>query len=124
MEVRFENAQLEEAYRVSKQRGYKCYGFQKDVAITQFFFVNSEDKIGTVQARWGGICLSTVHVPNKKYGTGFGLNGLHGFASPEDIDQAFATTPEWAIRGVVKKYKNWDEYISTPLNKILNYFEI
>ena len=120
MEVRFKNAQLEEAYRVAKQKGYKCYTSQRKV-VTYFYFVNAENKIGVAKQRQDGcdgIFFSTVHVPSQKYGVGFSINGLNGFASPEDIDDTFKFIPTHCQ---VEAYKNWEEFASSGF---INFFEI
>ena len=126
MEIVFANQELKRAYNVAKSRNYKCYAFQKNRNISQFFFENESGKIGTAHEHFGGITLGTVHKPNRNCGTGFRITDKNSdFASPENIDSAFILAPYWASRtdvAAVKKYKNWQEYASKET--ILNYFEI
>ena len=55
--------------------------------------------------------VSSVHMPNKTTGTGY---GLFDRITPENVRQAMLTlSPNWASgrdRQSVRKYKDWDEF--------------
>ncbi|MBM6698730.1 hypothetical protein H5976_08775, partial [Streptococcus alactolyticus] len=68
---------------------------------------------------FGGIRFSTVHIPCKNCGSGFGLTDDQGIIEPtiNDAKQAFINYPQWVNiydRASVKKYIDWNHYISQP----------
>lgn len=118
--------ELQKVVDICKANGIKVYGFQTNTPISQILLVDSSGNIGTVSEYFGGLRYSTEHKAGYGNGTGFILseNGSCESASLELIKQAMLTIrPFWA-QGDVIKYKNWDEYISDPINRILTYFEI
>lgn len=120
---KFENQDLEKVVSIAKDRGYKVYTFKSSGNIKQIFIVNQESQIGSCSAYFSGVNFSTVHKPNQSVGTGFRTSGE--FADPERIDLCFRTYPEWYVSDKnVVKYKSWDEYISSPINRILKYYEL
>lgn len=119
---KFENQDLEKVVSIAKDRGYKVYTFQSAGNIKQIFIVNQENQIGSCSAYFGGITFSSVHKPDKEIGTGFRVSGE--FADPEKLDICFRSYPSWPTSKNVIKYKSWDEYISSPINRILKYYEL
>jgi len=80
-------------------------------------------KIGTCSTYFGGVNFSSVHKPNKEVGTGFRLSGE--FAEPELLDICFRTKPDWYVKDSnIVKYESWEEYVSSPINRILKYYEL
>jgi len=91
-----------------------------DTDYWNFLTFSDGINIGYAQLdRYGrGIDFSTVNVPNKNCGTGFGLDVV---ADPtiEDIKKAFMFAPSWAKnedRKCVVKYKSLEEYLKNPTN--------
>lgn len=106
----------------AKANGFKVYGFQKDREITQIFIAN-ENGVCTVSLGLGGFSLSTCHKPQRNFGTGFGLEESLGDITVEDMNRAISVIkPHWAGSGYVKKWANWEEYVSRET--ILKYFEL
>ena len=124
--IKFKNQELAKAVRIAKQNNYRVFAFQKDV-ISQVFVVSETDEIGTIAADWDGIRYGTVHKPCRDFGTGFRLNKYIDIV-PSVIDNIIKCTktnkPNWAKKGMVLKYKNWNEYINFGANKVLHYYEI
>jgi hypothetical protein len=94
---------------------------------TYFYFTDGKN-IGYCQEDYfGGIKFSTVHIPCRNCGTGFGLNE-DGLFNPtiEDAKRAFIIAPHWANRNdvqSVKKYESWQQYISKPLNNMCEHIQ-
>ncbi len=77
----------------------------------EYCFVTDGTRIAYVQWSDYRTSVSTVHMPNKYTGTGF---GMFDEITPENVRRAMVTVaPAWA-RDVqsVKKYKNWASYHS------------
>lgn len=83
---------------------------------TTYFHFTDGVNIGYCQEGYfGGIRFSTVHIPNKNCGTGFGLTDDPGIYSPtiEDAKKAFIKAPYWANyhdAAAVKKWANWEAF--------------
>jgi len=103
------------------------YSPYNDNRLSTYFFFTDGENIGYCQSGYfGGLRFSTVHKPCRECGTGFGLTDDPGLFEPtiQDAKQAFIIAPNWASskdRQAVRKYKNWDEYTSSSINKILSY---
>ena len=83
------------------------YGYYTDGTRIAYFQVGE----------WGGIDISTVHVPNKNSGTGF---RMYDGITPRDSDilSGFAHSPSWAMqrdRDSVKKFKDFEDYRTRSL---------
>ena len=127
--MKFKTEDLQKVVAICKANYIKVYGFQKDTAASQVFVVDADGHIGTVSAGpFGhGVRYATVHKGSKNNGTGFGLTGYNDSeaASLDRIKDAMLTvTPSWACRETVEKYKDWNDYLSKPINQILTYFEL
>ena len=124
-----DNTILHEFVKELKQNGFKVFTSAEDKNYSYCHFIK-DDKIGYVQTDYfGGLSFSTVHKPCKGFGTGFGLNDLNNRVwqpTIKDAEKCFITAPNWATGNIgdIKKYKNWDEYINTPINKILTEREL
>ncbi len=112
-----------------KENGFKIYYSPYDDGrkTTYFYFVEG-DNIGYCQENYfGGLSFSTVHKPCRECGTGYGLNE-DGIYEPtiKDARKAFINYPNWATakdRQAVKKYKNWEDYQTIAVNRILKYVQ-
>lgn len=118
--------ELQKVVDICKANGIKVYGFQTNTPISQILLVDGSGNIGSVSEYFGGLRYSTVHKRSDRNGTGFMLSDYGSFesASLELIKRAMLTIKPFWANGDVIKYKNWDEYISDPVNSILTYFEI
>lgn len=124
---KYECDELQKVVEICKENNIKVYAFQKDTPIGQIFIVDAEGHIGSVSESWGMVSYSTVHHGCKDAGTGFGLTDYNGYesASIKRIKDAMLTIrPQWAHQYDVKKYKDWNDYLSKPINQILTYFEL
>jgi len=118
---------LKEVVALCKANSIKVYAFQRNEPIGQVIVVSENGQIGSVSESWGGLSYSTVHKGNRQCGTGFGLSGVFGCepALIERIkDAMFTIKPDWAQNYTVEKYRDWNDYISKPINQILTYFEL
>lgn len=119
---KFENQKLEKVISIAKEKGYKVYTFQSSGNIKQIFIVNQENQIGSCSAHFSGVNFSSVHKPDEEIGTGFRVSGE--FADPEKLDICFRNYPSWPTNKNAVKYKSWEEYVSSPINRILKYYEL
>jgi len=80
--------------------------YMRDTSDTYMHFTDGT-RIGYLQkGRFGGVSVSTVHVPNKSTGTGFGIAQDESL-SKELLESALIHAPHWASsfdRQSVKKY--------------------
>ena len=109
---------LLQAVEVVKSFGYKCffpryYTLQKQPT---YCFITDGTNIGYMQANeFGyGICFSTIHKPNKKHGTGFGV------ANNVPLDKITKELIEHTIenknsKAKVDKYTSWEDYAKNSL---------
>jgi hypothetical protein len=109
---------LLQAVEVVKSFGYKCffpryYTLQKQPT---YCFITDGTNIGYMQANeFGyGICFSTIHKPNKKYGNGFGI------ANNVPLDKITKELIERTIenknsKAKVEKYTSWEDYTKNSL---------
>ena len=125
-----DNSILHEFVNTLKENGFKVYTSAGDENYSYCHFVK-DNKIGYVQTDYfGGLTFSTVHIPNKNTGTGFGLNNINNRVfnpTIEDAEEAFMIAPNWATyeqRNSVVKYESWENYLSKPVNQILKQIEL
>lgn len=86
---------------------------------TYCFFVK-DNNIGYVEYGDYGFNFSSVHKPNYKCGTGYSIFRNKDAATIADAWACFVTKPLWAdIKDAPIKYKNWNEYESSPVNQII-----
>lgn len=126
--MKFKNEELEKCYKLAKKAGYTVYTADDKEKLSWFYIV-SKQGIGYIQAGdFGRVFYSTVHKPNRQCGTGFRINEEEQEASLEMINSTFAFCPSWVREKrdieAVKKYKDWEEYLSQPLKQILSYKKI
>lgn len=107
-----------------KENGFDVYIPEKE-NFTYFKF-SKNSNIGYVQYDYmSGFSFSTVHIPHSSCGTGYRIKD--GVSNPtiEDAEKTFINRPNWAsMNDEVKKYHNWEHYISCPVNKILKYIKM
>lgn len=119
------NALLQNVVETAKDNGFKVYGFQWGYSEITQIFISNERGVCTVSADLGGLNLSSCHIPNKDFGTGFRLNESPLFEIPvEALKNAITIVkPCWANGETpIIKFKNWSEYLEKE--SILKYFEI
>lgn len=93
-------------------------------APTYIYFSDGVNIGYAQEGRWGGVRISTVHIPTIGIGSGFGLQGeFESIVTPtlEDAKKAFVIAPNWAKasdRSKVKKFKDVNHYLSQSINKI------
>lgn len=117
-----------------KDNGFSVYTSDTKEKPNYISFVK-DDKIGYCQIdNFGHWSFSTVHKPCREAGTGF--NVVNELAEPiiQHALNCLVVAPGWAINrkkfGVnavnspIKKYKNWEEYVNTPLNQIMKYKQL
>jgi len=119
--MKYKNDNLAEVVAIAKSKGYKVFGFQKNI-ISQVFIENTNGKVGTCSAgNSDGVHFGTVH-KRSQIGTGFRVDGGQ---LPTEVETCFAFAPNWASPHDIKhikKYSSFDDYLK--FNTVLNYFEI
>lgn len=94
-----------------KKAGFKIYAI-KDRDWYLYFMAVKDDKISMVQyADAYGYSVHTEHIPAKGTGSGFCIMKDKGSLTVADVEKGFAYCPEWYSGTVVKKYKNWEQYV-------------
>lgn len=99
-----------------KALGFDVYARKIDHqsgVITHGYYTDGIN-IGYIQsARDHGIhSISTVHIPNRESGTGFGLGDIDEITK-EVLESAFKPYPKWANgkqKKSVVKYANWEAF--------------
>jgi hypothetical protein len=72
-----------------------------------YAFFTDGNHIGYLQPGWfGGVDISTVHMPNPRSGTGFGMGPVERI-NREDLSLAFVLAPHWADRDSVVSVRKW-----------------
>jgi len=124
MKTIFENELLNNFANLLLQNDFKILVPEKPTSYMNF---EKDNKIGYCQLSYNkyGISFSTVHKGNRNCGTGFGLDDSYtGIENPtiKDAERAFIDYPNWAKKSdiaFVVKYKDLDDYLSIPTNKII-----
>ncbi len=117
MDTNTKRDQLLEFVEELKGRGYKVYA---PTNITTYCHFVKDDKIGYLERGDYGFNFGTVHKPCRECGTGYSIHREIGNPTVEMAEDCLALAPHWASREdmqAIKKYKNWEEYTSSPLNK-------
>ena len=114
--------QLSEFVKELKDKGYKVYAPEN---LTTYCHFVKDDKIGYVEAGDYGFNFSTVHKPCTECGTGFQVHREITHPTLEMAKDCMVVAPHWAYdRRAVKKYKNWQDYASHPVNNIIPNVEL
>lgn len=124
--VNFQNDLLEKAVDRMKRDGYKVYAFQvPPQKISQVFFVNEKNEIGTCSAKFSGLAYGTVHQQSKGAGTGISVEDETHEVTSKIIMSCFDHCPPWASRrhfaSQIVKWSSWEHKTN---NSILKYWEI
>ena len=121
-----------------KSEGFKVYTSDSKKEPTYYFFVK-DNKIGYVQNDTSiGLHFSTVHKPCREAGTGFRIHDTILEPTIQHAKDCFIHRPSWSSfsnhcqycghslykTDPVVKYKDWNDYISKPINQILKYREV
>jgi hypothetical protein len=113
-----------------KESGFKVYTSDKKENPSYIHFVK-DDKIGYCQnSDFGMWSFSTVHKPCRECGTGFNVVDRIEYPTIKLAESCLVNIPQWAAHdrkysnGVVKKYKDWNDYIIQPINQILKQIEL
>ncbi len=119
---------LNKYLKTLKRQGFKVYVPKGDKPPTYANFVK-DDKIGYVQCHYfGGLSFSSVHKPNQQTGTGFRANSggedeaLENSTSADALNACNMFAPNWATQenwASVVKYKDYDDYLSLAVNRII-----
>lgn len=129
-ELSFKNETIKEAFNLMINNGYRIFVYKTH--NVQDCKYSKDNKLAYLQCgRFGGIQISTVHIPNKNIGTGFGeIHGssFDGLYNPtlEQLNDGFIIAPNWVSstdRAQVKKY-TLDLWIEKESQKILKYKEV
>lgn len=96
-----------------KKKGYEVYGPED---LSTYIYFTDGKRIGYAQYdTWRGVSYTTVHIPNRYTGTGFGA---------QDAQAALGFAPHWASqsdRDSVMKYRDFEHFQSKhwqPLVKL------
>jgi hypothetical protein len=84
-----------------------------------YLYFTDGTRIGYMQTDLGGLRLTTVHVPCKECGTGFGVD-FSGALTREELSRAFMVAPAWASpvdRAAVRKWPSMAAFIDSPSNR-------
>ncbi len=104
-----DHAPLRAAIEAVAAAGFAVY--MRAVTDTYLFFTDGT-KIGYLQVGLGGgYSLSTVHIPNKSTGTGFGVADPN-VLDREALEKALIHTPHWVGRdaaNTVRKYRDMED---------------
>lgn len=109
---------LAQAVDIVKGMGYKCffprfYTLQKQ---STYCFITNGTNIGYMQANelGYGICFSTIHKPNKKHGSGFGIadNVPLEEITKELIERTIDSKND---KTNVEKYSSWEDFVTNSL---------
>jgi hypothetical protein len=102
-----------------KDAGFKVYAPAKISTYCNFV---KDDKIGYVEVNdWGSFNFSTVHKPCHECGSGYSMY-REVYPEIKIAYDCFVLAPQWANSSdvkAIKKYKNWADYTSDPINKII-----
>ncbi len=107
-----------------KSKGYRVYA---PADVTTYCNFVKDDKIGYVERGDYGFNFSTVHKPCRECGTGYSMHREIVNPTVEMAQDCLVLAPHWAWSKDVKairKYKNWEEYISYPVNNIIRKAEL
>ena len=98
--------------------GFDVYQTPYALGKSYLYFADGA-RIGYLQCSdWGGLSLSTVHVPNQTTGTGFRMADTF---RPEaltraELERAFAIAPDWASnreRATVRKWRDVGTFVKS-----------
>jgi hypothetical protein len=94
--------------------GFDLY-MSEDPRWASYGFFTDGTRIGYIQeGGFEGVTLSTVHVPNRQTGTGFGMGSSEG-CDRAALETAFCNAPGWASntdRASVTKYANFEAFLA------------
>ena len=122
-DIKFSNSELLKTVNLLLDNSFnvyiKEYNHAKGRPFTYAFYEEGNN-LAYLQAEYSGVKYSTVHVPSKGNGTGFGLCETPLInLSIDDLRQGFVLFPEWARSNVrVEKYKGIEEYLQRPMNQM------
>lgn len=129
-QLTFKNETIQESFNTMLNNGFRVFVYNTD--MVQDCKYSKDGKLAYLQAGyWGGIQISTVHVPNKEIGTGFGQ--IHGTKfepiydpTLEQLTDGFMIAPKWAKQSDIAKVKKYslDNWIEKESQKTLKYKEV
>lgn len=124
MRTETKREQLLEFIEELKNKGYKVYA---PAEVTTYCNFVKDDRIGYVERGDYGFNFGTVHKPCHECGTGFGMERETHNPTVQMAGDCLIIAPDWAssadIQAVIK-YKNWEDFISYPVNKIIPKVEL
>lgn len=106
-----------------KSLGYKVYGYND--MEWNYGFITDGKNIGYMQVGLSGIELSTVHIGDHGWGSGFRSDdGLDPCDITEEVIKrcfSFTGGNDWANMAPIRKYKDWEHYVEKrckPFNRV------
>lgn len=84
-----------------------------------YAYFTDGNHIGYLQSgAFGGVEISTVHIPNPTSGTGFHLGPVESITH-EALFAAFVRAPSWADRACVESVRKWPSIESMKNTKLV-----
>lgn len=136
MEIKFQREEFKRAVDKVKALGYRVFiqiwNHDEGRGVTYVHIVNDKGQVGYMQqGQVCGCCFSTVHIPCRECGSGFGLDDTWNpikvdCLAKKHIDRSFANTPStWGVRHApyVRKYtlESWLEERKKFCKDIIEY---
>ena len=122
MKESIKTKELKEFIKILKKNDFKVYAPKK---ITTYCHFVKNNNIGYVERTDSGFNFSSVHKPNNRCGTGYGIFREEYSPTISHAERCFIYKPNWAsVNDIVEKYKSWDDYISNSINQIIKYYEV
>lgn len=116
----FTNSMLQELAMNLLADDFRVYVFQER-NVSQIFFEDQDNRIGTCSDRHGYLAYSTVHLPNKQSGTGFMIETASIDTTTETARRTCRTAvPFWGSGPVTK----WSSFKAKASKCILTYREL
>ena len=95
--------------------GYRVY-MTPNPHFQTYCFYSDGQRIGYLQRDYfGGLSISTVHIPNRRTGTGFHMVDQAPL-NRESLEMGFAFAPNWADSrdlSSIKKYKSLEDFLAS-----------
>lgn len=99
---------------IEKIKSFGFRVFQRKGGDNHAFFSDGKN-IGYIENAGRGLKCSTVHIPNRTTGTGYGIEISE--ISKSELEKAFCIVPHWASPGdipSVVKYSSLEAFLKSP----------
>lgn len=129
-QLTFKNETIQESFNIMLNNGFRVFVYKTE--MVQDCKYSKDGKLAYLQVGyWGGIQISTVHVPKTGIGTGFGeIHGTRFEAiydpTLEQLNDGFMIAPKWAKQSDIAKVEKYslDNWIEKESQKTLKYKEV